>query len=49
MLGSVGEGGVVVVVDVDVTVADWITGVDGLVILAEEVTKAEDVVELVGP
>lgn len=50
MLGSVGDGGAIVdVVIVDVVVAGIVTATDELIALVEEVTGADEVVELVGP
>jgi len=45
----VGNGGAFAVAIVDVVVAGIVTGVDELMALVEEVTGANEVVELVGP
>jgi hypothetical protein len=50
VLGSVGDGGAIADVDVVVVVvAGIVMGIDELIALAEEVTGADEVVELVGP
>lgn len=50
VLGSVGEGGAVEdVVGVGVVLVGIVRGVDELAAIAEEVTKADEEVELVGP
>jgi hypothetical protein len=50
VLGSVGDGAAVAdVVEVGVDVTGIVTGADELIALAEAVTEADEVVEVVGP